>query len=123
MGNDKGSKPHFQAFLKRYIQASVIRRPCLGPKEWEEVQTIKQASTAQDIWATLVKAADLNVVSSRRKADPLNGRWSLEYSSQRRGSRNATICEIGQVIILPSISTNCLALIIYGSGFAVRPER
>ncbi|KAM5349962.1 hypothetical protein ACJ41O_006467 [Fusarium nematophilum] len=98
MGADEASTPHFQAFLSWYIEKSVTYRPCLGPQEWEEVRTIKQAATVQDVWATLVKAADLKVISLRRKADPLNGRWSLEYSSQKKGSRNATVCEIGQWI-------------------------
>lgn len=97
MGRDETSTPHFRAFLCEYVKRSVTYRPCLDAREWHEVQTIKQASTIQDVWATLVKAADLKVISPRRKAEPLDGRWSLDYSSQKRGSRNTTICEVGKV--------------------------
>ncbi|KAF4957172.1 hypothetical protein FSARC_11381 [Fusarium sarcochroum] len=106
MGRDETSTPHFRAFLSEYVKRSVTYRPCLDAREWYEVQTIKQASTIQDVWATLVKAADLKVISPRRKSDPLDGRWSLDYSSQKRGSRNTTICEVGKWISTEAKSMN-----------------
>ncbi|KAF5018840.1 hypothetical protein F66182_9169 [Fusarium sp. NRRL 66182] len=98
MGIDECATPHFRTFLDEYIKASKTLRPCLDDREWHEVQRIKQAATIHDVWATLVKAADVKVISPRRKADPLDGRWNLDYSSQKGSSRNRTICEVGKWI-------------------------
>lgn len=97
-GREGTAKPYFQAFLTRYVEASITLRPCLGPKEWEKVQTIRCAVTLEDVWSTLVAAANINVIKPRRRREPWNAQFiALSYSSQKKQSQNATIRDIGRV--------------------------
>ncbi|GKU10824.1 unnamed protein product, partial [Fusarium langsethiae] len=106
MGVDKSASSYFRAFLDAYITESKTLRPCLDEREWHEVQTIKQAATLHDVWATLIRAADLKVISPRKKSDPRDGRWNLDYSSRSGSNRNRTLCEIGTWISVEASNWN-----------------
>jgi hypothetical protein len=112
MGVDKSASSYFRAFLDAYITESKTLRPCLDEREWHEVQTIKQAATLHDVWAMLIRAADLKVISPRKKADPRDGRWNLDYSSRSGSNRNRTLCEIGTV--------SCNVTLIFNASLMLR---
>ena len=87
-----------KAFIIAYISCSVKKRVVLGPKEYEEVKTIRSGSTLQDIWAALVKSADTKVMKPKRLENPRDaGFWSLNFNSQSKGSTETAPYRIGQV--------------------------
>src|SRR4051812_1459403 len=77
----------FRSFLSSYIEFSRIWRPTLGPEEWELVSTINWAGTLEDVWARLVRKADMEVLQPLRKEMvEKTGQWprhlELRYSSR-----------------------------------------
>lgn len=64
----------------------MTRRPCLGPKEFEEVRTIEYASVVEDVWCALVSEADDRVMRPMRISDRSKASfWSVKYSSNKKG--------------------------------------
>lgn len=77
----------FRSFLSSYIQFSRVWRPTLGPEEYEPVSTINWAGTVEDLWARLVRKADMEVLQPlREKLVKRTGQWprhlELRYSSR-----------------------------------------
>ncbi|KAF4955438.1 hypothetical protein FGADI_4548 [Fusarium gaditjirri] len=99
MGKDQQCSPYFRAFIFEYLRASKVLRPCLDEREWHEVQTIGQAATLIDVWSKLIRAANVHVIKPRKRAEPHEGRWNLEYCSQRGEDRNQTLVDIGKWIV------------------------
>ncbi|KAF4342966.1 hypothetical protein FBEOM_3056 [Fusarium beomiforme] len=97
IGMDNRAKRHFQIFLREYIRQSVVLRPCLGPEEYEPVQTITCASTLEDIWSNLVRIADVKVIQPRRQLNPLQFH-GISYSSRHPQHQNHSVTEIGKWI-------------------------
>ena len=76
----------------------MVKRPCLGAEEWQEVRTVNCDVTLEDVWAALVRIADDYVLKRKRTEDRERAHlWSLRYSSRDKGSRSSPAYEIGQV--------------------------
>lgn len=76
----------------------MVKRPCLGAEEWQEVRTVNCAVTLEDVWAALIRNADEYVLKRKRTEDREWAHlWSLRYSSRDKGSRSSPAYEIGQV--------------------------
>ncbi|PTB43847.1 hypothetical protein M441DRAFT_43980 [Trichoderma asperellum CBS 433.97] len=77
------AKQTCKAFLHSYVANSVVRRPCLGPEEWEEVQTVTCAVTVEDIWCALVYNANKKILRPKAKKEGESpGSWVLHFSSK-----------------------------------------
>ncbi|KAF4448278.1 FluG domain-containing protein [Fusarium austroafricanum] len=97
-GNIDWAKRHFQLWLREYVANSIKLRPCLGPDEYEPVQTITCASTLDDVWSDLVCIADIKVLEPRRQLDPSGPFHKINYSSRHPQNQNATVVGIGKWI-------------------------
>ncbi|KAK4082114.1 hypothetical protein Purlil1_11337 [Purpureocillium lilacinum] len=98
IGSDD-AKARCRAFLESYVRTSMVKRPCLGAEEWQEVRTVNCAVTLEDVWAALVRNADEYVLKRKRTEDRERAHlWSLRYSSRDKGSRSSPAYEIGQWI-------------------------
>ncbi|KPM46353.1 hypothetical protein AK830_g182 [Neonectria ditissima] len=97
IGMENRAKRHFRAFLREYVEKSIKRRPCLGPTEYEPVQTITCATTLEDIWSDLVRVANIMVIQPRRQREPWNAQFQgISYSSREPQKQNPTVVEIGR---------------------------
>ncbi|OAQ59792.1 hypothetical protein VFPBJ_11588 [Purpureocillium lilacinum] len=93
------AKARCRAFLESYVRTSMVKRPCLGAEEWQEVRTVNCAVTLEDVWAALVRNADEYVLKRKRGEDRERAHlWSLHYSSRDKGFRSSPAYEIGQWI-------------------------
>lgn len=89
-----------KSFMKAYVQASVKQRVVLGPEEVVMVPTIGAGTTLEDLWAALVKVADMKVMAPKRRENPRDaGFWTLTYNSQSKGSTEKTPYKIARVSI------------------------
>lgn len=73
--------------MTSYVEYSRVWRPTLGPEEWVLANTINWAGTLEDIWARLIRKADLEVLQPLRKETvEKTGQWpqqlELRYSSR-----------------------------------------
>jgi hypothetical protein len=104
---------HFQTFLTIYVRKSKRWRPVLGPEEWEQVQTIRRATTLEFVWANLVAAADKKVMESRRQDNPATAHiWNLKYNSKFKSNRNASCVKVAEWIghIAPTLGLSLTQL-------------
>ncbi|KAK4071555.1 hypothetical protein Purlil1_13380 [Purpureocillium lilacinum] len=98
IGSDD-AKARCRAFLESYVRTSMVKRPCLGGEERQEVRTVNCAVTLEDVWSALVRNADENVLKRKRGEDRERAHlWSLRCSSRDEGSRSSPAYEIGQWI-------------------------
>lgn len=96
------AKQTCKAFLHSYVVNSVVRRPCLGPKEWEEVRTVTCAVTVEDVWCALVHNANNNILRPKAKEEGESpGSWVLSFSS-RYGSSEGPAYDVARVRKPPS---------------------
>lgn len=81
-----------------YVKSSITLRPCLGPKEYEEVRTINSGTSVEDTWTHLVNEADRRVLKAKRREDQANASfWRLLISSRNVGSGKGAAYEIARV--------------------------
>lgn len=100
----------------------MVKRPCLGAEEWQEVRTVNCAVTLEDVWAALVRNADEYVLKRKRGEDRERAHlWSLHYSSRDKGFRSSPAYEIGQVGLSSNQLLWLLDLLILSSGFLSLP--
>ncbi|KAL7928806.1 hypothetical protein V8C35DRAFT_332508 [Trichoderma chlorosporum] len=100
LGKDK-SKDVCRTFLYRHVLKSEVWRPCLGPKLWHKVRKINAAITLEDVWAGLVKSADLQVLKQKRQENPKEATfWELRFSSRENTTRRGPAYEVAQYILV-----------------------
>ncbi|KAH7123438.1 hypothetical protein B0J13DRAFT_612184 [Dactylonectria estremocensis] len=86
-----------KSFMKAYVEASVKEQVVLGPEEVVTVPTIGAGTTLEDLWAALVKVADMKVMAPKRRENPRDaGFWTLTYNSQSKGSTEKTPYKIAR---------------------------
>lgn len=91
---------YFCTFLKEYLKASVVLKPCLGPDEYAFERTITSAATLQDAWCLLVNYANDHILLKKRIEDRDQASfWTLKYSSKKNPESCGPAYEIGRVSV------------------------
>ncbi|KAK7425950.1 hypothetical protein QQZ08_007532 [Neonectria magnoliae] len=103
----------FATFLQFYVQSSVKHKICLGPKEYEKVNTIGRACTIQDVWSCLVSMAQDNVLKPFRLQYPDRAKYlTLRYST-RGGKDHGPAGRVAQLIPSIAIKTGLSLVPLY----------
>ncbi|KAL6887140.1 hypothetical protein HDV57DRAFT_349635 [Trichoderma longibrachiatum] len=107
--DDDRSKQICLSFLDWYVRSSRVRRPCLGPKEWVMVQTVRCAVTVEDIWGGLVRNANEKILRPLTKTERQGSLfpdkirvWDLAFGPSLNRSANGPAYEVAKAI--PALS-------------------